>query len=386
MNDTKKGRVRPCRQEADHPMTTSRGRFRASSLVVTAAVFALVVAACGSSGSKSNGASATTNASSSQKLAAATLNGSGSTFQQAYDQVAIAKFKEQQPNVTINYAGGGSGKGQTDLQGQLVDFAGSDSLPKPTDLPGYKGGALLYFPTVVAPITLSYNLSGVSKLKLSADTIAKIFQGQIKRWNDAAIKADNPGTSLPSSAITVVHRSDSSGTTGNFTKYLTLAAPATWKLGSDKTVSWPTGTQAGNGNGGVAQIVKSTNGAIGYVDYSDAKASGLTFASIKNRAGKYVAPTLDGASAAAAGATVAADLSYNPLDAPGDSAYPITSPTYVLVYKTQTDHAKGAALKAFLTYVLGDGQDVASSVDFAKLPDTLRQKAAAQVDQIVVPQ
>lgn len=367
-------------------MTTSRGRFRASSLVVTAAVFALVVAACGSSGSKSNGASATTNASSSQKLAAATLNGSGSTFQQAYDQVAIAKFKEQQPNVTINYAGGGSGKGQTDLQGQLVDFAGSDSLPKPTDLPSYKGGALLYFPTVVAPITLSYNLSGVSKLKLSADTIAKIFQGEIKRWNDAAIKADNPGTSLPSSAITVVHRSDSSGTTGNFTKYLTLAAPATWKLGSDKTVSWPTGTQAGNGNGGVAQIVKSTNGAIGYVDYSDAKASGLTFASIKNKAGKYVAPTLDGASAAAAGATVAADLSYNPLDAPGDSAYPITSPTYVLVYKTQSDHAKGAALKAFLTYVLGDGQDVASSVDFAKLPDTLRQKAAAQVDQIVVPQ
>lgn len=169
----------------------------------------------------------------------ATLNGSGSTFQKAFDQVVIEAFTKANPGITVNYAGGGSGKGKTDLQTKTVDFAGTDSLVKPADLSKYQGGAILYFPLVAAPITMSFNLSGVDKLQLSAATIAKIFSGQITKWNDAAIAADNPGVTLPSTGITVVHRADASGTTSNFTKYLNLAAPEVWKLGFGDTVNWP---------------------------------------------------------------------------------------------------------------------------------------------------
>jgi len=363
---------------------------RSRWLVPPLLVLALAAAGCGSSSSKkssntSSGGGKTTTTAKEAALAAATLNGSGSTFQQPFNEAAIAEFVKGQPNVTINYGGGGSGKGQTDLQGQLVDFAGSDGIPKPETLSAYKGGALLYFPTVAAPITVPYNLPDVAKLQLSADTIAKIFDRSVKKWDDAAIKADNPSAKLPSTDIVVVHRSDASGTTGNFTKYLTAAAPTEWKLGADKTVPWPSDTQAAAGNPGVASAVKSTPGAIGYVDYSDAKAAGLQFASVKNAAGSYIVPSLDSASAALAGVTVAPDLSYNPLNAPGAKAYPITSPTWVLVYKTQTDQAKGTALKAFLKFLLGGGQDLAAGVDFAKLPDSIKTPAVAQLDQIVVP-
>ena len=169
----------------------------------------------------------------------ATLNGSGSTFQKAFDQAVIEAFTKANSGMTVNYAGGGSGKGKTDLQTKTVDFAGTDSLVKPDDLSSYQGGAILYFPLVAAPITMSYNLSGVDKLQLSATTIAKIFGGEITKWNDAAIAGDNPGVSLPDTGITVVHRADASGTTSNFTKYLTLAAPETWTLGTGDTVNWP---------------------------------------------------------------------------------------------------------------------------------------------------
>jgi phosphate transport system substrate-binding protein len=358
-----------------------RASARTTRLAGVAVALALVAAACGSS-SKSKAANTSTTGT---PLPAATLNGSGSTFQLAYDQAAIQKFTSAHSGVTINYAGGGSGKGRTDLQGGIVDFAGSDALPKPADLPKYKG-ALLYIPTVAAPITVSYNLSGVGNLQLSADTIAKIFQTKITTWNDSAIKAENPSASLPSTKITVVHRSDSSGTTANFTKFLNVAAPGTWTLGTDTTVAWPSGTQAGNGNGGVAQLVKNTSGAIGYVDYSDAKATGLSFAAVKNKAGTYVKPTLASATAALAGVTPGPDLSYDPLNAAGADAYPITSPTWILIYKNQTDHAKGTVLKAFLTYILSpDGQSLASTVDFAGLPPSILTPAQAQLNQIVIP-
>lgn len=358
-----------------------RPSVRTMRLAGAALTLALVAAACGSS-SKSNSTSTTKGVA----LPAATLNGSGSTFQQAYDQAAIAKFTAAHSGVVINYAGGGSGKGRTDLAGQIVDFAGTDALPKAADLPTYKGGPLLYFPTVAAPITVSYNLSGVDNLQLSADTIAKIFQAQITSWNDPAIKAENASANLPSTKITVVHRSDSSGTTQNFTKFLSVAAPSTWKLGTNTTVAWPSGTQAGSGNGGVAQIVKSTSGAVGYVDYSDAKASALSFAAVKNQAGNYVKASLEGATAALAAITPGPDLSYDPINAPGANAYPITSPTWIMIYKNQTDHAKGTDLKAFLAYILSsDGQSLASTVDFAGLPASLLTPAQAQLNQIGIP-
>jgi phosphate transport system substrate-binding protein len=369
-------------------VTTDRStrmiRSRARWGVALVLVLGLAATACGSDtkqGGPDGGRSPSATAATEKKLAAATLDGSGSTFQQAFDEAVIESFTAQQPNVTVTYAGGGSGQGQLDLQAGTKQWAGTDSLIKPEDLPKYEG-TVLYFPTVAAPITIAYNLAGVSNLKLSANTIAEIFENHITKWDDTAIKADNPGADLPSTAITVAHRAEPSGTTANFTAYLKAAAPTTWTLGSDKTVAWPSGQQAGNANSGVAQIIKSTSGAIGYVDYSDAKAAGLVFASIKNADGRFVAPSLASASAALSGATLAADLTYNPMNAAGANAYPITSPTFIIVDEQQSDPAVAAALQGFLEYILGDGQRLAAQVDFAGLPPAMLTKARAQIAQI----
>jgi phosphate transport system substrate-binding protein len=236
---------------------------------------------------------------------------------------------------------------------------------------------------VAAPITISYNLPAVKELKLSAETLGGIFQGDIKKWNDPKIAADNTGATLPDTAIVIVHRADGSGTTNNFTKYLVKAAGAAWKLGSGDTVAWPD-SQAGQKNTGVAQVITSTAGAIGYVDLADAIATKQVFAAIKNKSGSFVKPTLDGASAAVAGATVNADLSYDPLDATGAAAYPITAPTYILVHPAYADAVKGKAVVGFVTYVLNEGQKLAKDVNFAKLPDAIRDKALAQLKTVKV--
>ena len=182
-----------------------------------------------------------------------------------------------------------------------------------------------------------------------------------------------------------MHRTDGSGTTQNFTEWLMKAAPADWTLGSAATVQWPASTQGGTGNSGVANLVKGTDGAIGYVDFSDAKASGLTLAAVKNSAGKYIVPNLVGAQAAVQGTTVNADLTFDPLNAAGADTYPIATPTWILVYKNQTDKAKGEALKGFLNFILTDGQSLNEETNYAKLPDSYREKAIAQLDQLVIP-
>jgi phosphate transport system substrate-binding protein len=357
---------------------------RRNALVPIAAAILVLAAACGSSGSSkpaATGGSGTTSA----QLPATTLKGSGSTFQDPFDEEVFRDFQsDAQPNVTVTYNSVGSGQGQTDLEGGVTDFAGSDSLVKDADKSKFKG-PFLYIPIVSAPITISYNLSGVTKLTLSASTIAQIFSTKITKWNDPAIMSDNPGVTLPSTAITVVHRSDGSGTTANFTSYLTQAAPSDWTLGTDKTVSWASTTIGASGNSGVAAKIKSTGGAIGYVDFADATQTGLSLASVKNSAGTVVAPTLAGATAAMASATVTADVTVSPMNAPGADAYPITSPTYIIVYTTQTSHDKGEALKALLEYVLSTGQSKAAALDFAELPPALLTQAKAQVDKIVIP-
>lgn len=351
-------------------------------LLALSVVLALGAAACGGSDDETTGPGGDTDTTADVQLTGV-LRGSGATFPKGFYEVAIEAYKAEQPGLTIEYPGGGSGTGRQNLKDGVVDFAGSDGLVKEEDKPGYKG-PFLYFPTVAAPITVSYNLD-VNDLVLDADTIARIFQRQITSWDDPAIAALNPDTNLPSAAVVVAHRSDGSGTTENFTKYLVAAAPTTWTLGAGSTVEWPADTQAGNGNAGVATIVKDTAGAIGYVDLSDAKATGLKFATIINKAGKPVKPTLDAASDALATAAVNPDLSYNPLNADGDAAYPITAPTWILVYTNQPDQAKADAIKGFLTFILTDGQDLANPVDYAKLPVSLRDRALAQIDQIVVP-
>ncbi|MDP9074378.1 MAG: phosphate ABC transporter substrate-binding protein PstS [Actinomycetota bacterium] len=349
------------------------------------ASLALLAGACGSSSSSSSTTTLAGGAT-TVKLPAATVNGSGSTFQKPFDDEAIVEFVALHSGVNITYAGGGSGAGLTALGGNLVQYAGTDAPVSATDALHGKESSLLYFPFLVAPITVSYKLSGVSKLTLSGPTLAQIFSGKITKWDDAAIKADNPSiSSLPSTSITAIHRSDSSGTTHNFTLYLSKVDPTDWTFGTGKQFSAPGGAGA-NANGGVATQISKTEGGIGYVDFSDAKAAGLTFASIKNANGDAIAPTLAAASAAAAAAPANADLTFDPTNVSAAGAYPITAPTWILIYKTQATKAQGDVLKAFLDFILSTGlTKVAPMTNFAPIQGDLLTKAKAQLDQIVIP-
>jgi phosphate transport system substrate-binding protein len=361
--------------------------FRRRQQVATAglAVAALALAACSSSSSSSTssaaGSTSSASASSNSSLSG-TLNGSGSTFQTVFQEAAISAFKSVDSGITVNYGSGGSGKGRTDLSSGVVNFAGSDSPIPSSEIASFNGKTVLYFPVIIGPITLAYNLPGVTNLKLDAATIAGIFQGTITTWNAPQIAADNPGVSLPSTSITAAVRSDSSGTTQNFTLFLKNAVPSVWKLGSSSTIKWPSSARAGSGNPGVAQIVKSTAGAIGYVDYADAKASGLSFASVKNSAGSFVAPSPESASAAAAGVTVASNLTFAAAWASGASSYPVTYQSWVLVYAKQPTANDAALLKAYVGYLLGAGQQLLGPLGYAPLPAGLDQKAVAQLSQI----
>src|SRR6266487_56390 len=362
-----------------------RYRQQVTAAGVSVVALALALGACSSSGSSSSsggGASSSSSASSgggSSKLSG-TLNASGSTFQLTFQQEAIAAFKSVQPNMTVNYGGGGSGKGRTDLASGTVNFAGSDSPIPAKEASGFTGKTILYFPVIIGPITMAYNLSGVSNLKLSPATIAGIFSGKIKTWNDPAIKADNSGASLPSTAITLAVRSDSSGTTQNFTEFLVEATGSAWSLGSSSTIKWPSSARAASGNPGVAQVVKSTPGAIGYVDYATAKASGLSTASVKNKDGSFVAPSPASATAAAASVTAKPDLTFAAVWQGGASAYPITYQSWDLVNAKQPTANDAAMLKAYLTYLLGDGQKLLEQIGLAPLPTSLDQQAVAQLD------
>jgi phosphate transport system substrate-binding protein len=349
------------------------------------AVVALFLAACSSSSSSSppsGGSNSTPAGGSSSSSASGTLNGSGSTFQTTFQQTAIAAFEQSDPSIKVNYGAGGSGKGRTDLASGVVNFAGSDSPIPAAEQSNFAGKKVLYFPVVIGPITMAYNLSGVSNLKLSPATIAGIFSGKIKTWNDAAIKADNAGVTLPSTAITVAVRSDSSGTTANFSKFLVESAGSAWTLGTSSTIKWPASARAGNGNTGVAQIVKQTPGAIGYVDFSTAKASSLTYASVKNKDGDFVAPSASAASAAAGQVTPKSDLTFAAVWQAGATSYPITYQSWDLVYAKQPNANDAALLKAYLGYLLGPGQQLLSQLNYAPLPQNLDQMATAQLSQI----
>lgn len=313
-------------------------------------------------------------------IGAHTINGSGATFPKLFYEEAIAELEDIDDGIVVNYNAVGSGQGKKDLAAGTSDWAGSDSTVKDSEL-GNFSRPFLYVPTVAAPITVSYNLDGVDGLRLSAETLAAVFTAKVTRWDDPSIAADNPGVVLPSEPITVTVRADGSGTTSNFSKYLAKAAPDTFTVTAGDKVEWPS-AQAARGNAGVTQLIQDTPGSIGYVDYSDAKPAGLTSAAIRNKDGNFVPPTLEGASAALAGAKVNDDLTYDPLDAAGPDAYPITAPTYILVYETYPSASMVESLRTWLTYVLTGGQDVAARVDFARLPEDLRLRALAQVEKI----
>ncbi len=356
-------------------------------LVATVAALALFAAACGGSGDDSSKDTTTTAAAAADaptdadiKALTATAAGGGASFPDAFYQAVNSDFNGVAGKELVTYAKSGSSDGRKQLADQTLQFAGSDSLPKPEET--FKGGEILFFPTVAAPITVSYNLDGVKDLQLSPDTLAGIMSTEIKVWNDPKVAADNPDATLPSTPIVVVHRSDGSGTTNNFTKYLVAAAPNTWKLGSGDTVAWPTGTQGAEKNSGVAQLIKQTSGAVGYVDLADSQKAGLSVAAIKDQAGDYVKPTADGVKAALENSEVAENLTYNPLNAKGEGAYPITAPTWIITYAKYTDAALVSTLQTYLRYVLTTGQDQAQKVGYVAIPESLQTKALAQVDKI----
>jgi phosphate transport system substrate-binding protein len=365
-------------------------RIRGGKQVVAGSAVAIVAVALGacSSGTSSPAATPTstpTSTSGTSSPAAAlsgTLNGAGSSFQNTYQESAIQAFKSVQSGITVNYDSVGSGTGRTDLASNVVQFAGSDSPIPSSEQSSFKGKTVLYFPVVIGPITLSYNLTGVSNLKLTPAVIAQIFSGKITNWSNSAIKTLNPGVSLPNEAITTAVRSDSSGTTQNFTLFLETAAPSDWTLGSSSTIKWPASARAGAQNTGVAQIIKTTPGAIGYVDYADAKASGLTFASVQNKAGNYVAPSVAASSESAAGVTLAPDLTFHAVWGSGAQAYPITYQSWVLVYEMQPNANDAAMLKAYIGYLIGAGQSLLPSLGYAPLPSNIDAAAKAQLSKI----
>jgi phosphate transport system substrate-binding protein len=358
-----------------------RRRHHAAAAAAVLATSVLALPGCSSaapaSGSPGSGAA------SDSAVLTGTINASGSTFQLTFQEVAISGFRSVQPGITVNYHGIGSGKGRAALAANTVNFAGSDSPIPPTEEASFKGKEVLYFPVATGPVTLSYHLSDVPRLHLSAPVIAGIFDGRIKAWDDQAIEADNPGVTLPATPITLVVRSDSSGTTANFTQFLVEAAGSAWPLGTSSTVSWPAGSHSAKGNSGIAQVVKSTPGAIGYVDYATAKGAGLTFASVKNKDGNYISPTPESAALAASQVTVKPNETFSAVWAGGTGSYPITAQSWDLVYARQRDANLANMLRAYIGYLLGAGQELLPQLGYAPLPSSIDQRAQSQLSQIV---
>jgi phosphate transport system substrate-binding protein len=345
-------------------------------VLASCALLAVTLAACGKSSSSSSTSASTSSSS-------ATISGAGSTFAAPVYQ----QWGSGISGLTVNYNPVGSGAGITALEGKTVDFGASDPPLKPADFATLeKVGPVQQIPMFLGAITVSYNLPGVkSGLKLDGPTIAEIFLGKIKTWNDAAIKALNPGVTLPSTPITVIHRSDSSGTTSGFTGFLASVDPE-WKskVGEGKTVPWPTGT-GGKGNAGVAGAVAQTTGAVGYVEQSYALQHKFTYASVKNKSGNYVEPTLASTSAAAEGVEVPANLGIKIKNPSAPSAYPITSQTFVVVYKDMCKagvpggEAAAKGVVEFLNYGLGSGQSILNQADYAALPSAILTKSKEAV-------
>ncbi len=349
--------------------------------LASCALLGLGLAACGSSNSSTTGStSGSTSSSTSSSGASGTISGAGSTFAApVYEQWASSLSP-----LTVNYQAVGSGAGITSLESKTVDFGASDPPLKAEEEAALakNGSPAVQIPMFFGAITVSYNLPGVaSGLKLDGKTIADIYLGKVKTWNDAEIAALNPGVKLPSTAITVVHRSDSSGTSAGFTGFLSAVDPE-WKskVGEGKDVQWPTGTGA-KGNAGVAGAVEQTTGAVGYVEQAYALQHHFHYASVKNAAGKFIEPTLESTSAAGEGVTIPANLGIKVANPKGANAYPITSQTFIVVNKdlckagTPGGEAAAKGVVKFIEYGLGKGQEILKEADYAKLPAEILAKS-----------
>lgn len=309
------------------------------------------------------------------------INGAGATFPYPIYSKWFDEYAKVDPSVRFNYQSIGSGGGQKQIMAQTVDFGASDG-PMTDDNLSKAPGKLLHIPTVAGAVVITYNLEGTPALKLDGETVAGIFLGQIKKWNDPKIAATNPGVKVPDKDIVVVHRSDGSGTTFIFTDYLSKVSPE-WKskAGNNTSVSWPTGI-GGKGNEGVAGQVKQTPGALGYVELIYAIQNKMPYADIKNSAGEFVKPTLESVTAALGTAEIPDDFRFSMTNAPGKDAYPIAGATWLLVYQQQKDATKGKKLVDFLKWAMTKGETMAKNLDYAPLPDTVQQRVLKRVDEI----
>jgi phosphate transport system substrate-binding protein len=368
------------------------------SISISALALTLGLAACGGSkapkdqannvptpGSSTPTSAATTSAAPS-KLAMTTdlsLTGAGASFPAPLYQRWFQDFNKSNPKVQINYQSVGSGAGVEQFTKGTVDFGASDTAMKDEEIakiPADKGVFML--PMTAGSIVLAYNLADVPDLKLPRDVYLDILLGKITKWNDPKIATANPGAKLPDQAINVVFRSDGSGTTGVFTKHLSAISPE-WKekVGEGKTVQWPVGV-GGKGNEGVTAQIQQTPGAIGYVEYGYAKNNNLKFASLENKAGKFIVPSEASASKTLEAVTLPENLRAFISDPEGPESYPIVTYTWLLVPQKVADPNKAKALEAMIEYGLTEGQKTSPQLGYVPLPKTVIDKVAAVADKI----
>ncbi len=378
------------------------GRARANYAALSiAAVIALVAAGCGGSDNSTTSATdtgaaaaGTTDAAGGSTAAAGagkvggTITGAGSSFAAPLYQQAGADFKSSD-GVSVNYQPVGSGAGIAQFTANTVDYGATDAAMSDDEMAAAKAvGDPVHIPIAYGAITVAYNVKGVDAgLQIDGPTLGNIFLGKITKWNDPAIAALNSGVTLPDTAITIVHRSDGSGSTAQFTQYLTDSSPD-WAAGpgQGKEVKWPVGT-GGKGNDGVAAALKQTDGSIGYLELVYVLANKFTVAKVKNASGAFIEPTLESTSAASDGVEVPADLRFTAVNSPNATAYPIASATFALVYqdlcKAKKSVDQATTIKAWFTYLLGPAQETASKLSYAPLPADLQAKASAVVNGLL---
>jgi phosphate transport system substrate-binding protein len=317
---------------------------------------------------------------------AKSLNAAGATFPAPLYQKWFDEYAKL-TQVQVNYQAIGSGGGVKGIQDQTVDFGASDAPMTDDQLKSAKGGEIFHIPTALGAIVPTYNIPNVkTKLKFTGGTLAGIFLGDISKWNDPKLVADNPDLAQVNQDIVVVHRSDGSGTTFGWTDYLSTVSPD-WssKVGKATSVNWPTGL-GGSGNAGVAGEVKQNPYSLGYVELIYAVQNNMDYGQVKNKAGQWIDPSLDSVTAAAAESlqTIPADLRFSIVDAAGDRSYPISTATWLLVYKTQTDQPKAVALTRLLWWATHDAQKFNKDLAYAVVPDGLTAKSEQFIKQIVV--
>lgn len=309
------------------------------------------------------------------------LSGAGATFPAPLYQRWSVEYNKQVPSIQVNYQSVGSGAGVKNFLQGVVDFGASDAAMSDDEIAKSPRGAVM-IPATAGSVVLAYNLPDVKNLRLSRDAIAGIFLGKITRWNDPGIVACNPGIALPPTPINVAFRSDGSGTTFVFTQHLAAISPEfDEQVGCDKSVAFPVGI-GGKGNEGVTALIKQTPGTIGYVEFGYAEQNGLSCAAVENKSGQFVAPTPESGAAALASVELPENLRAWPVDPAAPEAYPITTFTWLLLYKKYDDSAKLKALKDFVAYGLTEGQSLATGLGYIPLPDAVVAKANAALDTI----